>query len=184
MNSENHPATTFKSRIKSSLPYTLAVAIIGFVSLWVRMRPYDHVFLSNGFVKFTSNDPWYHIRTLNVLLENYPQRMFFNPMTNYPYGSYIHFGPLYDQMMAITSLILGLGSPSQDLINTVGAYFPAVLGALTVIPVYYIGNTSEAVKPASSLQSLLLLLRDSFCHAHLLVSRTITWLSLYSALSS
>ncbi|KKH97669.1 hypothetical protein DU79_07320, partial [Methanosarcina mazei] len=140
MNSENHPATTFKSRIKSSLPYTLAVAIIGFVSLWVRMRPYDHVFLSNGFVKFTSNDPWYHIRTLNVLLENYPQRMFFNPMTNYPYGSYIHFGPLFDQMMAIISLILGLGSPSQDLINTVGAYFPAVLGALTVIPVYYIGK--------------------------------------------
>ena len=140
MVSQDRPATTFKSRIKSSLPYTLAVAIIGFVSLWVRMRPYDHVFLSNGFVKFTSNDPWYHIRTLNVLLENYPQRMFFNPMTNYPYGSYIHFGPLYDQMMAITSLILGLGSPSQDLINTVGAYFPAVLGALTVIPVYYIGK--------------------------------------------
>ncbi|WP_316242980.1 STT3 domain-containing protein, partial [Methanosarcina mazei] len=26
------------------------------------------------------------------------------------------------------------------LINTVGAYFPAVLGALTVIPVYYIGK--------------------------------------------
>jgi dolichyl-diphosphooligosaccharide--protein glycosyltransferase len=80
------------------------------------------------------------MRTLNVLLENYPQRMFFNPMTNYPNGSYIHFGPLFDQLMAITSLVLGLGSPSQDLVNTVGAYFPAVLGALTVIPVYYIGK--------------------------------------------
>jgi dolichyl-diphosphooligosaccharide--protein glycosyltransferase len=140
MNSENHPATTFKSKIKSSLPYTLAVAIIIFVSLWVRMRPYDYVFLSNGFVKFTSNDAWYHMRTLNVLLENYPQRMFFNPMTNYPNGSYIHFGPLYDQLMAITALVLGMGSPGQDLVNTVGAYFPAVLGALTVIPVYYIGK--------------------------------------------
>ncbi|MDY9926089.1 oligosaccharyl transferase, archaeosortase A system-associated [Methanosarcina sp.] len=140
MDSENHPVSTFKSRIKSSLPYTLAVAIIGFVALWIRMRPYDSVFLANGFVKFTSNDAWYHMRTLNVLLENYPARMFFNPMTNYPNGSYIHFGPLYDQMMAITALVLGLGNPGQDLINTVGAYFPAVLGALTVIPVYYIGK--------------------------------------------
>ncbi|WP_048047833.1 STT3 domain-containing protein, partial [Methanosarcina mazei] len=140
MVSQDRPATTFKSRIKSSLPYTLAVAIIGFVSLWIRTRPSEYVFLSNGFVRFGGNDPWYHMRTLNVLLENYPQRMFFNPMTNYPYGSYIHFGPLFDQMMAIISLILGLGSPSQDLINTVGAYFPAVLGALTVIPVYYIGK--------------------------------------------
>jgi dolichyl-diphosphooligosaccharide--protein glycosyltransferase len=80
------------------------------------------------------------MRTLNVLLENYPDRMFFNPMTNYPNGSYIHFGPLYDQLMAITALVLGMGSPGQDLVNTVGAYFPAVLGALTVIPVYYIGK--------------------------------------------
>ncbi|MDM7919743.1 MAG: STT3 domain-containing protein, partial [Methanosarcina sp.] len=140
MNSESRPATTLKSKIKSSLPYTLAVAIIGFVSLWIRMRPYDYVFLSNGFVRFTSNDPWYHMRTLNVLLKNYPHRMFFNPMTNYPNGSYIHFGPLYDQMMAITSLILGMGNPGQHLVDTVGACFPAVLGALTVIPVYYIGK--------------------------------------------
>ena len=80
------------------------------------------------------------MRTLNVLLENYPHRMFFNPMTNYPNGSYIHFGPLFDQMMAITSLVLGMGNPSPELVNTIGAYFPAVLGALTVIPVYYIGK--------------------------------------------
>ncbi|MPM30486.1 hypothetical protein SDC9_77036 [bioreactor metagenome] len=140
MISPDRPISIFKSRIKSSLPYTLAVAVIGFIALWIRLLPSDSVFLSNGFVKFTSNDPWCHMRTLNVLLENYPHRMFFNPMTNYPNGSYIHFGPLFDQMMAITSLILGLGSPSQDLVNTVAAYFPAVLGALTVIPVYYIGK--------------------------------------------
>ncbi len=59
MDPENRPVPMFKSKIKSSLPYTLAVAIIGFISLWIRMRPYDSVFLSNGFVKFTSNDPLY-----------------------------------------------------------------------------------------------------------------------------
>jgi dolichyl-diphosphooligosaccharide--protein glycosyltransferase len=110
------------------------------MALWIRIRPSDSVFLSNGFVRFGGNDPWYHMRTLNLLLENYPNRVFFNPMTNYPSGSYIHFGPLFDQMMAITSLFLGMGSPSQELVNAVGAYFPAVLGALTVIPVYYIGK--------------------------------------------
>jgi len=140
MSSQDRPVSTFKSKIKSSLPYTLAVAVIGFVAFWIRTLPSDTVFLSNGFVRFGGNDPWYHMRTLNVLLENYPNRMFFNPMTNYPNGSYIHFGPLFDQMMAITSLFLGLGNPSQELVNTVGAYFPTVLGALTVIPVYYIGK--------------------------------------------
>ncbi|MFZ2499812.1 oligosaccharyl transferase, archaeosortase A system-associated [Methanosarcina sp.] len=139
MSSQDRPVS-FKNKIKSSLPYTLAVAIIGFVALWIRTLPSGTVFLSDGFVKFTSNDAWYHMRTLRLLLENYPNRIFFNPMTNYPYGSYIHFGPLYDQMMALTSLFLGFGHPSSELVNTIGAYFPAVLGALTVIPVYYIGK--------------------------------------------
>ncbi len=139
MSSQDRPVL-FKDKIKSSWPYTLAVALIGFAALWIRTLPSDTVFLSDGFVKFVSNDAWYHIRLLSALLENYPHRIFFNPMTNYPYGSYIHFGPLFDQMIAITSLVLGLGNPSSELVNTVAAYFPAVLGALTVIPVYYIGK--------------------------------------------
>ncbi|AKB42962.1 oligosaccharyl transferase, archaeosortase A system-associated [Methanosarcina vacuolata] len=140
MNSQDRPVSSLKDKIKSSWPYTLTVAIIGFVSLWIRIIPSDNVIFPGGIVKFTTNDAWYHMRTLFVLLENYPHRMFFNPMTNYPNGSYIHFGPLFDQMMAITSLILGMGNPSSQLVNTIGAYFPAVLGALTVIPVYYIGK--------------------------------------------
>ncbi len=144
MSSQDRPAsfknTIDKNKIKSSWPYTLAVTVIVFVALWIRTLPSYSVFLPSGFAKFVSNDAWYHIRLLSALLENYPHRIFFNPMTNYPYGSYIHFGPLFDQMIAITSLVLGLGNPSSELVNTVAAYFPAVLGALTVIPVYYIGK--------------------------------------------
>ena len=140
MSSQDRPVSSFKDKIKSSWPYTLAVAIIGFAALWIRILPSNTVFLSNGFVRFVSNDAWYHMRTLNLLLNNYPERIFFNPMTNYPSGSYVHFGPLFDQMMAIPALILGLGHPSSELVNTIGAYFPAVLGTLTVVPVYYIGK--------------------------------------------
>ncbi|RPJ79769.1 MAG: oligosaccharyl transferase, archaeosortase A system-associated [Alphaproteobacteria bacterium] len=140
MSSQDRPVSSFKDKIKSSWPYTLTVAIIAFVALWIRILPANTVFLPNGIVRFVSNDAWYHMRTLNLLLNNYPNRMFYNPMTAYPYGSYIHFGPLFDQMMAIPALILGLGHPSSELVNHIGAYFPAVLGALTVVPVYYIGK--------------------------------------------
>jgi dolichyl-diphosphooligosaccharide--protein glycosyltransferase len=76
MSSQDLPVSSLKTKIKSSWPYTLAVAIIGFVALWIRILPSNTVFLSNGFVKFVSNDAWYHIRTLNVLLENYPKGCF------------------------------------------------------------------------------------------------------------
>jgi len=37
-------------------------------------------------------------------------------------------------------MILGGGSPSLELTRTVGAYFPAIFGALVVFPVYFIGR--------------------------------------------
>ena len=140
MRSQNRPVSSFKAKIKSCWPYTLSVAIICFVSLWIRVLPSDTVFLPNGSVIFATNDAWYHMRLLDFLLQNYPHGIFFDPWTNYPYGTFNHYGPLFEQMMAIPALILGLGHPSSRLVNTIGAYFPAVLGALTVIPVYYIGK--------------------------------------------
>jgi asparagine N-glycosylation enzyme membrane subunit Stt3 len=80
------------------------------------------------------------MRLLGFLLQNYPHAIFFEPWTDYPNGTYNHYGPLFEQLMAIPALILGLGHPSSELVNTIGAYFPAVLGTLTVIPVYYIGK--------------------------------------------
>jgi dolichyl-phosphooligosaccharide-protein glycotransferase len=139
MSSQDH-RISIKTKIKSSWPYTLAVTIIAFLSLRIRTLPLDTVFLPNGFVKFVSNDAWYHIRLLGFLLQNYPQRIFFEPWTNYPNGTYNHYGPLFEQLMAIPALILGLGHPSTELVNTIGAYFPAILGALIVIPVYYMGK--------------------------------------------
>jgi dolichyl-diphosphooligosaccharide--protein glycosyltransferase len=127
-------------KIKSSWPYTLAVIIIAFISLGIKTLPADTVFLSNGFVKFVSDDSWYHMRLLEFLLQNYPHGLYFEPWTHYPYGTYNHYGPLFEQLMAIPVLILGRGNPSSELVNIIGAYFPAVLGALTVIPVYYIGK--------------------------------------------
>ena len=42
--------------------------------------------------------------------------------------------------MPMFSYIFGLGQPSNHLIEVVGAFLPAVLGALLVFPVYFIGR--------------------------------------------
>ncbi|MCQ6962757.1 oligosaccharyl transferase, archaeosortase A system-associated [Methanolobus chelungpuianus] len=126
-------------KAKEDLMSLVIVSVAFFVALSIRIRPADSVFLPNGFVRF-SNDPLYHMRMVEVLLHNYPQGMFYNPLTNYPQGSFIHFGPLFDHMIAITALVIGLGNPGTGLLNTIGAYFPTVLGALLVFPVYFLGK--------------------------------------------
>jgi len=127
------------SKMKGDFLSLLTVSIAFMVALSIRIRPSDSVFLPNGFVRF-NNDALAHMRMVEVLLNNYPHGMFYNPLTNYPQGSFIHFGPLFDHMIAITALILGLGNPSTELVNTIGAYFPAVMGALIVFPVYFLGK--------------------------------------------
>jgi len=61
-------------------------------------------------------------------------------MTNFPNGTTLHFGPFHSWAIALVSEILGLGNPSMHLVDTVGAIMPAVLGALLVFPVYFIGR--------------------------------------------
>ena len=47
---------------------------------------------------------------------------------------------LFVYILAGITWLIGLGSPSQHTIDVVGVFFPAVVGALAVIPVYFIGK--------------------------------------------
>jgi len=101
--------------------------------------PYDQVF-ADGSVWFKGVDPWYHMRLVENLIAHFPHWSFFDPYTFYPHGTAIPWPPLYDMLIAGAALIVGLGHPSLYTIETVGAFTPAVLGALVVIPVYFIGK--------------------------------------------
>ncbi|TFG43678.1 MAG: oligosaccharyl transferase, archaeosortase A system-associated, partial [Bacteroidia bacterium] len=126
----------FKNRFSI---YTAFVLFIFALSLYIRtVLPYDAVF-RGGIVGFAADDAVLHMRLVENLIENFPQKIWFEAFTLYPNGQAFHFGPLWTYMIAITSLILGAGSPSLELTRTIGAYFPGIFGALVVFPVYFIG---------------------------------------------
>ncbi|MEA1945176.1 MAG: oligosaccharyl transferase, archaeosortase A system-associated, partial [Euryarchaeota archaeon] len=128
-------------RLKSGAPFGALLTIIFAIALYIRaVLPYKSVFLADGTVRFGGNDPWYHMRIVDYILHNYPHTLTYDAFTQFPYGHFQHYGPLYDQAIAFISIVLGLGHPDMHLVNTVGAYFPTVLGALVVIPVYFIGK--------------------------------------------
>ncbi|VVB90262.1 Dolichyl-monophosphooligosaccharide--protein glycotransferase AglB [uncultured archaeon] len=110
------------------------------LSLYLRtVMPYDSVF-RNGYVAFASDDAVFQMRLVENTLNNFPHRLFYDAFTVYPTGTAIHWGPLWTQMIATLSLIAGLGSYNMQTVNAIAAYFPAVMGALVVFPVYYIGK--------------------------------------------
>jgi len=133
----------------------ILVSIVA-VSLYLRVvLPYDTVF-NSGIVKFAADDAVYHMRLVENTLHNFPYRITYDAFTTYPYGSTLHWGPLFTLIISSTSLITGLGNPSMDLVNTVGAFMPAIMGALIVIPTYFISKNLFDSKVAGLMSALLI----------------------------
>jgi len=129
---------------KTSLICGIILASLFSLSLYIRVAlPYDSVF-SSAFVRFGGNDPWYNMRLVENTLHNFPHRIYFDALTQYPHGTEVPFAPLFDYLLAVIIWLIGLGKPFATLgqhgIEVIGAWYPAVLGALTVIPVYFIGK--------------------------------------------
>ena len=128
------------SKLPPRLLFGIILALFFGVALYFRVcLPYDQVF-SGDWIKFTSIDAYYHMRLVDNLAHNFPHFISFDPYIIYPGGhgtGSIHF---FDWLIACVIWVIGLGSPTQHTVDVVGVYFPAVLGALTVIPVYFIGK--------------------------------------------
>ncbi len=124
-------------KLLESLPYFVGIVISFLVALHIRTLPKAGVFLSNGFVRFGGNDPWYHLRNVESILHHFPNMLWFDAYTHYPFGTNQVFAPLFDMFLASVIWVLGGGNPDQDLIYNVSAYYPAFLGALVLVPTYY-----------------------------------------------
>jgi len=118
----------------------MIVAIFFGISLCLRVcLPYDQVF-SSDWIKFTGIDAYYHMHLVDNLVHNFPHHMRVDPYFIYPGITGVSNIRFFDWLLASIIWVIGLGSPTQHTIDMVGVYFPAVLGALTVIPVYFIGK--------------------------------------------
>ncbi len=117
----------------------LLAAFFG-LSLYLRIAlPYDTVFVGD-WIKFTGTDAYYHMMLVDNLANTLPAHSTFNPYMVYPGGSNAVLS-FFDYLIAGIIWLVSLGSPTQHIIDVVGVYVPPVMGALTIIPVYFIGKT-------------------------------------------
>ena len=127
-------------RLAPGLITALVIALLCGLSLFLRAYlPHDWVF-SGDQVKFVGADAYYHMRLVDSLVHNFPNYTTFDPYLYYPYGSTWQYMPFFDLLITASALVVGLGTPTLHTVEVVAAYLPAILGALTVIPVYFIGK--------------------------------------------
>jgi dolichyl-diphosphooligosaccharide--protein glycosyltransferase len=129
-----------QSKPRSKLVAAIIVALFFGVALYLRIAlPYDQVF-SGDWIKFTGVDAYFNMRIVDNLVHNFPHLNSFDPYMLYPSGMGTGSFPFFHYLLAGIIWLIGLGSPTQHTIDVIGVYFPTILGALTVIPVYFIGK--------------------------------------------
>jgi len=115
------------------------------IALYIRIAlPYDQIFVNDS-VFFRETDAYWYIRNIEVMVRHFPHFNSFNPYILYPDGGWL-IRPFFPWLIAAVTMLIkpGIASlpPEQALhtIEVVGAYMPAILGTLTLIPVYFIGK--------------------------------------------
>jgi len=93
--------------------------------------------LVGGDLLFYGYDSFYHMRRILYTAENFPSTLWFDSYLNHPSGLNITWPPLFDQVVAGASLLLGGGPRAAEM---TGALAPAVLGSGAVLIIYLLGK--------------------------------------------
>ena len=130
-----------------------AICVAGFV---LRTTNAATVLLGYGVV-LAENDPYYHLRRVLMILADWPHVPSFDPWIDFPHGAPVVFAPLFDFGIATLALLAGLKPEQRFEVETLAAFVPPVLGALTSVATYALARRVVA-RPASLLAALLVAL--------------------------
>jgi oligosaccharyl transferase (archaeosortase A-associated) len=151
------------------------VAIVGIilaalcgVSLYIRMvLPHDQIFV-NGAVWFRETDAYYYMRNIETLVHNFPHYNTFDPYILYPGGGGALARPFFAWLVSAIILLVKGAASNLHSMEVVAAYVPAVLGTLTLIPVYFIGKELFNRWAGVIAAALVVILPGEFLHRSLL----------------
>lgn len=115
------------------------VFLIVVIAFLIRCIPFDKVIQPNE-INFFSQDPYYHLRRIMLAVKNLLYIPTYDSYAGFPEGLYCFWSPLFDQTIAFLALLAGKGTPTVRLTEIVAAFFPAILGAITIIPFYLLAK--------------------------------------------
>ena len=83
-------------------------------------------------------DVWYNFRQIEVMVSDFPRYNWFDPLTAYPTGKYLDWGPLFP--MIASALCIVTGAVLRPDFMAVSSWVPVIFGVLMVPVVYFLGR--------------------------------------------
>ncbi|PWR76161.1 oligosaccharyl transferase, archaeosortase A system-associated [Methanospirillum stamsii] len=131
--------TTLKTWLNtySSHLLILLVIISALFGLWLRFLPMEY--LGDGPVqKLIFMDTWYSMRQIEQITANYPGYAWFDPMTAFPVGKDVDWGPLFPFLCASACVLFGALARPENMI--IASYIPPLLFLLLIPIIWYLGK--------------------------------------------
>ena len=114
------------------------VALFALFALWIRLLPMFTVGHTDILDMVAMDDPMYNLRQVEVMLAQFPGYAWFEPMTLYPIGTTIYWGPLFTTILAV--FCLATGATTRPEIISACLLVPPIMAAATVVVMYYAGR--------------------------------------------
>ena len=116
----------------SSIICAIILVFMGF-ALILRLIPLFFV-PAQGILPIADTDTWWNLRQIEVMVNHFPLYNWYDPMTAYPTGKFIDWGPLYPFLSAVLCLVAG--ASSERAITLIAGLASPII-AVAVIPVVY-----------------------------------------------
>lgn len=114
------------------------VAVFCIFALWLRLLPMLSMGYTDILMMVASDDPLYNLRQIEQILANFPNYAWYDPMSLFPTGMPVPWGPLFPTIIAFICLITG-ATTRTEIIST-GLLIPPIMGIMTVAVMYYVGK--------------------------------------------
>jgi len=122
-----------RKQLEKKIPSWIGLLSLGLLvvgTFLIRVIPgWDQVFI-NGQVWFREVDALYHMRLVDNMMINFPHPLEWDMLALYPDGMSVGYFPMLSWIIASFGHIFNY--------ELVGAFLPPILGALTLIPIYFI----------------------------------------------
>lgn len=115
------------------------VAFFTLFALWLRLLPMFTMGNTDNLSMVASDDPLYNLRQVELLVTNHLNYAWFDPMTFYPNGTNVYWGPLFPTIIAICCLITG--ATTRPEIISIGLLIPPLMAAAVTAIMYFVGKT-------------------------------------------
>ncbi|HUR68332.1 MAG TPA: oligosaccharyl transferase, archaeosortase A system-associated [Candidatus Thermoplasmatota archaeon] len=133
----DEPRPWWKRALLWEIPF---LAALGAFMLWVRLLPAKAIVLTER-AYYIGTDPFYHYREMLGIVRSFPRVPRWDPWTYYPNGTATNqFGTLFDWAAAAYVVVTQGKDASEVYIQHVLGIYPAILGAILIVPFYFVAK--------------------------------------------